>query len=147
MPLVKGMLTGSIDEVGNKPREIEKSKCSHTLFYFQNLVSNFCFRFPNLSLETLPLDDVRPLTNWPLSVMTTEAAGPAWARELPVALFPFLDSPPVPASPLLPGKYRHSEKRWSVSLASARAMAGGSPSQGRYNTAAAVGCRRILQTR
>lgn len=27
--------------------------------------------------------------------MTTEAAGPVWARELPVALFPFLDLPQV----------------------------------------------------
>ncbi|XP_039586520.1 spermatid perinuclear RNA-binding protein isoform X2 [Passer montanus] len=45
--------------------------------------------------ETLSLDDVRPLTNWPLSVMTTEAAGPVWARELPVALFPFPDLPRV----------------------------------------------------
>lgn len=82
-------------EAGNRLWAVEKSKCSHTLVYFKNLFSNFCFRFPNLSLETLPLDDVRPLTNWPLSVMTTEAAGPVWARELPVALFPFLDLPQV----------------------------------------------------
>lgn len=85
----------STSEAANRLWAIEKSKCSHTLLYFLNLFSNFCFRFPNLSLETLPLDDVRPLTNWPLSVMTTEAAGPVWARELPVALFPFLDLPQV----------------------------------------------------
>lgn len=34
--------------------------------------------------------------------MTTEAAGPVWARELPVALFPFLDLPQVPLLPPLP---------------------------------------------